>query len=163
MATKITREMIIRHMTLNGFAYAEARKIAYAKVNQNDRHSLQEPDVLWHSGLIQKAIRSRRAYIQNCRNSGWSEDQIKKSIRMFYKGHEKDGDVEFFKWLKIEYEIPSAHLTNYALSVHLRARDRINRVARIMGVRYGKSTPKKYKIKPELFVKQPEDRFLGNP
>jgi hypothetical protein len=155
-----TREMIMRHLTLNGFSTWEAKKICYAKVNQNSSE-LQNPDVMWQSGLIQKAIKSRRAYIENCRRAGWDDATIKRSIKTFYKGQEDAGDSAVFRFLKIEYTIPSQKVSNYQLSVLLRARGQINRVARVMGVRYGKSLPKTYKPKPELFVKQPEDNFLG--
>jgi hypothetical protein len=155
-----TREMIMNRLTLNGFSKWEAKKIAFAKTNQYD-NSLQDPEIMWQSGLIQKAIKSRMAYIQNCRKLGWDDATIRRSIKTFYKGQENAGDSAIFRFLKIEYMIPSASVSNYALSVLLRARGQINRVARVMGVRYGKSLPKTYKPKPELFVKQPQDNFLG--
>ncbi len=157
---KHTHQMIYNRLVLNGFSGHEARKIAFSKINQNDKN-LQDPEVMWQSGLIQKAIKSRRAYINNCRLNGWTDNQIKKSIRLFYKGHEQEGDSAAWRFLKLEYMLPDARTSNYQLSVLLRARSQINRVARVMGTRYGKSLPKTYKPKAELFVKQPEDNFLG--
>jgi hypothetical protein len=157
---KHTHEMIYNRLVLNGFSKWEARKIAWGKTNQNDK-TLQDPEVMWQSGLIQKAIKSRRAYIENCRLNGWTDKQIKKSIRMFYSGHELESNSSAWKFLKLEYMLPDTRTSNYQLSVLLRARSQVNRVARVMGTRYGKSLPKTYKPKPELFVKQPEDTFLG--
>jgi len=162
MTPKITREMIIRHLVLNGFAKWEARKIAFAKTNQWSKQ-LQDPEVMWRSGLIQKAIKSRRAWILNCRAMGYTEEQIKKAIGGFYRGQINQLDSSPWKFIRDEYMIPPAELTNYMLATKLREREQINRVARVMGVRYGRKAPKYPKPRPELFVKQPEDRFLGNP
>jgi hypothetical protein len=156
----MTRERLFTILRSNGFLSREANKLCNAKKNQysNER---QDIDVLWKSGLIQKAIRSRRSWIKGCRESGLSDNQIKNLIPKFYQGQERDSD--FFKWLRQEYMIPSGDISNYQLSIKLRERAQINRVARLVGIRYGKKLPTTLRPKPELFVKQPEDNFLGKP
>jgi hypothetical protein len=156
----MTHERMFQLLVNNGFLKREARKIAYAKVNQASS-ALQDPDVLWKSGLVQKAIRSRRSWIKGCLAEGWSINQIRNAIPKFYQRQEKDSD--FFKWLRIEYAIPASGISTYSLSLKLRERAQINRVARYTGVRYGKKLPTTLRPKPELFVRQPEDNFLGKP
>jgi hypothetical protein len=161
MTVKMTHEMIERHMRLNGFSKSEARQISRAEKNQYS-HERQDADVLWRSGLIQKAIRSRRNWIENCRSIGWTDDEIRRGIMAFSRGHETKSDA--FLFLKFEYGIPDVtSISNYQLSLRLRERDRINRVARVFGVRYGRKQPVLRKPKPELFVRQPEDNFMGIP
>jgi hypothetical protein len=156
----MTHEKLYNICLNGGLSRYEARKLSYMKVNQFSR-AYQDPDVVWKSGLIQKAIRSRRNFILGMRADGFSDPQIKTAIRMFYKGQEGQGDAAVMRFLKLEYAVESAKISNYQLSVLLRSRAQINRVARVVGVRYGKKAPALPKPRAELFVKQPEDNFLG--
>lgn len=156
----MTHERLYNICLNNGLSPYEARKLSRPKVNQFSSR-LQDPDVIWKSGLIQKAIKSRRNFILGMRADGYDDVQIKKAIRMFYKGQEGQGDSAVFRFLKIEYMIPDNRISNYQLSVLLRSRAQINRVARVVGVRYGKKAPALPKPRAELFVKQPQDNFLG--
>jgi hypothetical protein len=156
----MTHEKLYNICLNGGLSRYEARKLSKMKVNQNSSR-LQDPDVVWKSGLIQKAIRSRRNFILGMRADGYSDPQIKTAIRMFYKGQEGQGDSAVMRFLQLEYMLPDSRISNYQLSVLLRSRAQVNRVARVVGVRYGKKAPALPKPKPELFVKQPQDNFLG--
>jgi hypothetical protein len=156
----MTPEKLYKICVNNGLSPYEARKLSRMKTNQNS-NVLQNPDVVWKSGLIQKAIKSRRNFILGMRNDGYNDEQIKKAIRAFYKGQENQGDAAVMRFLKLEYSVESAKISNYQLSVLLRSRAQINRVARVVGVHYGKKAPALPKPKLELFVKQPQDNFLG--
>jgi hypothetical protein len=156
----MTHERLYNMCLSAGFSKREAKALSFPKVNQYSKE-LQNADVIWKSGLIQKAIRSRRNFVNNCKSAGFTENQVKTAIKAFYRGQMDQLDSSPMKFLRQEYMLPSNNLSNYALSVKLRERAQINRVARVMGVHYGKKAPALPKPKPELFVKQPQDNFLG--
>jgi hypothetical protein len=154
----MTHERLYNICINAGFAPREARVLSFPKKNQYDS-SLQDADVIWKSGLIQKAIRSRRNFVNNCKASGLTENQTKMAIKAFYKG-QNALDSSPFKFLRLEYMISTQNLSNYALATKLREREQINRVARAVGVRYGKRTPALPKPKLELFVRPTQNDFL---
>ncbi len=153
------RDKLYNILVNNYFSPREARALSAPRVNQYSSR-LQDPDVIWKSGLIQKAIKSRRSFVLNCKAQGYNSNQIKKAISAFYKGQMGQLDSSPMKFLRIEYAVTPSHVTNYALSTKLREREQVNRVAKVMGVKYGRKSPIAPKVKSELFVIQPQYDFL---
>jgi len=119
-----------------GFSKRESDSLISPKRNQYDQ-SPQDLNELWKTGLIQKAIKSRVKYIHQCRDEGWSNSDIKKSILQIDRNLEANGGL--FQWLSIEYAIPANKSLSYKVAVKNRARTLINRTAQDkMGIRYGK-------------------------
>lgn len=149
------REALYNLLRSNYFLKSEARRIAYSKKNQySGKDDLQDPDVIWESGLVQKAIRSRKIFVNNLRKLGWSDKAIVGSLSSWYKGRATDSAT--WEFIRREYKVSTSEVHSYKMAVRARAKALVGKLGRATGVPYGRSLPKP--SKSTLNVK-PQDRF----
>ena len=124
-------------LTKAGFSKREISALTNPTKNQFDS-SVQDLNELWKTGLIQKAIKSRVKYIHQCRDEGWSDSEIKKSILAIDRNLESENGIWAF--IRLEYSVKTdTRGFSYKLAVRNRTRSLINQTAQgKMGVRYGK-------------------------
>jgi hypothetical protein len=124
-------------LTKAGFSKREIKALVEPTKNQYSAEK-QDLNELWKTGLIQKAIKSRVKYIHQCRDEGWSDSEIKKSILAIDRNLESQANG-LWAFLRIEYMIPANKSLSYKVAVKNRAKSLINQTAQgKMGVRYGK-------------------------
>lgn len=101
-----------------GFMPFEIRRISNARTPDG---SFQEIDI---SGPAwQSTIESRRTWVASLIRAGWSKDDIRASLRRYYRRRRGRSPFDF---LKIEYR-PPKRLTDFQYALKLRSRSRITR------------------------------------
>jgi hypothetical protein len=150
----VDRKTLYSILIKGHFLPTEAKRIAYATVNSYDREKLQDPDVIWQSGLVQKAIRSRTNFVNNLRAQGWSDRAIVGTLSAWYRGRATDSSSWAF--LRKEYSIPTKEIHTYKLAVRARAKALVGKLSKATGTPYGRKLPKP--SRSNLTVR-PQDRF----
>jgi hypothetical protein len=132
----------------------EARRLAFPKKNQFSSE-LQNADVLWKSGVIQKALRQRAITVDNLRRSGLNDRQVIGVIASWYRG--KKGDSSTWLFVKSTYSVPTREIHSYKTAVRARARAMVSKLGKnAIGLPYGKRLPKPTK---STLVIKPQEQF----
>jgi hypothetical protein len=124
------------------------------KINQYSSE-LQDPNVVWESGLIQKALRKRTITVNNLRKLGMNDRQIIGVIAQWYKG--KKGDSSTMLFVRAEYQIPTKDIHSYKLAVRARARAMVSKLGKnLSGIPYGHKLPRPTR---STLVVRPQEQF----
>lgn len=109
-----------------GFLESEIRKISRARAPDG---SLQQTDI---DGIAwQKTLESRKRWVGQRLDEGWSKEEIRRRILRYYK---RKAGRSPFDFLKLEYK-PPQKLTDFQYALKLRARARVSRT---FGRKYGR-------------------------
>jgi hypothetical protein len=150
----MTHEQLYRICLSGHLLPTEARRIAYAKVNQYSSE-LQNPDKIWESGLVQKALRKRTNTVNNLRKMGVPDRSIIGIISQWYKG--KKGDSSSWLFIKDVYNVKPAEIHSYKMAVRARARTLVSKLGKgRLGIPYGRSLPKPTR---STLVVRPQEQF----
>ena len=147
------RQTLFKILVANNFLPREAHRISESTVNQFSKE-LQDPDVIWKSGLVQKAIRSRRIFVNNLRSQGWSDRAIIGSLSAWYRGRANDSST--WEFLRREYVVKTSEAPHYKLAVRARARALVSKLGKATGVPYGRKLPRPTR---STLVVRPQEQF----
>jgi hypothetical protein len=149
----VERETLFNILRANNFLKSEARRIAYSTVNQYSAE-LQDVDVIWQSGLVQKAIKSRNIFVNNLRKLGWNDRQIVGTLSAWYRGRASDATT--WSFLRREYAVKVSEAPHYKMAVRARARAMVGKLGKVTGFPYGKRLPRPTR---STLVVKPQERF----
>jgi hypothetical protein len=119
----------------DGFLMSEIRAFSQATggnvgAGVSERNVVKQ-NVAFNSKPFLAMRRSRRRYIKDLKNLGWTELEIKAKLLEYYR---KGSDRNPFDWLKLEYH-PARTITDFQDAVRRRIR---SRVSRTLGKLYGR-------------------------
>lgn len=100
--------------------------------------------------------KSRRRYMQNLKDQGWSEYERKQKVLDWYKNPTNS----VFLFIKLEYR-PSKTISDFSASLKLRSRAKISRhFGRAYGRQMRKNTLPKYLPKRPLYPTKPKPKLV---
>ncbi|MFA5048937.1 MAG: hypothetical protein WC516_07990 [Patescibacteria group bacterium] len=128
----------------DGFLISEIRAFSGATggnigAGDSERHIVKQ-DVTFNSKPFLAMRKSRRRYIKDLKQLGWTDMEIKTKLVEYYR---KGSGRSPFDWLKLEYQ-PARKLTDFQDSIRRKIR---SRVSRTLGKLYGRNLKTATKVR----------------